>query len=111
MTKVTNTAVGPRGVITKDGNTVYLEPGESADLELHPDHDLYEGVKKGAAGKEAASNEPKALSAMNKAELLHAAAADGVTTALDGDDKEVPVAEASNKQIAAAIEKARAAKQ
>jgi hypothetical protein len=55
MTKVTNTAEGPRGVITADGGTVYLEPGETQDLELHPDHDLYDGVEKGeAAAKRAA---------------------------------------------------------
>jgi hypothetical protein len=55
MTKVTNTAVGPRGVILKDSSTHYLEPNESADLELHPDHELYEGVERGeAAAKKAA---------------------------------------------------------
>lgn len=57
-TTVTNTAEGPRGVITKDGTTVYLEPNESAELELHPDHDLYDGVVKGeAAAKKAAKAE------------------------------------------------------
>jgi hypothetical protein len=55
MTKVTNTAAGPRGVILADGTTQYLEPGESADLELHADHELYDGVEKGeAAAKRAA---------------------------------------------------------
>ena len=52
---VTNTAEGPRGVILADGTTRYLEPNESAELDLHPDHDLYEGVEKGeAAAKKAA---------------------------------------------------------
>lgn len=54
-TTVTNIAAGARGVITKDGQTVFLEPNESAELELHPDHELYEGVEKGeAAAKRAA---------------------------------------------------------
>jgi hypothetical protein len=99
MTKVTNTAEGPRGVITKDGNTVFLEPGESADLELHPDHDLYEGVKKGGTSKEVASDEPKPLAKMNKTELLDTAKAEGVDVAED----------ATNAQIVEAIEEARAA--
>lgn len=55
MTKVTNTAEGPRGVITKDGQTRFLEPNETADLELHPDHDLYEGVEKGEAAAKSAA--------------------------------------------------------
>jgi hypothetical protein len=62
MTKVTNTAEGPRGVILKDGTTHYLEPNESADLDLHDKHDLYEGVVKGAAAakqaEKAADEEP-----------------------------------------------------
>lgn len=60
-TTVTNTAPGPRGVILKDGSTHYLEPNQSAELELHPDHDLYEGVEKGeAAAKKAAKAEEEA---------------------------------------------------
>ena len=54
MTKVTNTAEGPRGVVTKDGQTRFLE---TADLELHPDHDLYEGVEKGEAAAKKAAKE------------------------------------------------------
>lgn len=54
-TTVTNTAAGPRGVITADGTTHFLDPNESAELELHPHHELYEGVEKGeAAAKKAA---------------------------------------------------------
>ena len=54
-TIVTNTAEGPRGVALADGTTRLLEPNESAELELHPDHDLYEGVEKGeSAAKKAA---------------------------------------------------------
>lgn len=63
MTKVTNTAEGPRGVILKDGTTHYLEPNETADLELHEKHDLYDGLVKGEAAakkaeKAAADEEP-----------------------------------------------------
>jgi hypothetical protein len=103
MTKVTNTAVGPRGVITADGGTVFLEPGESQDLDLHPDHDLYEGVKKGGAAKakESDSDELKPLAKMNKTELLAAAKDENVELADD----------ATNAQIVEAIEKARAAKE
>jgi hypothetical protein len=54
-TTVTNTADGPRGVILKDGSTHFLEPNQSADLELHDSHELYEGVEKGeSAAKKAA---------------------------------------------------------
>lgn len=56
MAKVTNTAEGPRGVIVGKGETretVWLEPNETADLDLHPDHDLYEGVEKGEGPKKA----------------------------------------------------------
>jgi hypothetical protein len=54
-TKVTNLAEGPRGVHLADGTTHFLEPNETAELELHPDHDLYEGVEKGeSAAKKAA---------------------------------------------------------
>ncbi len=54
-TRVTNLAEGPRGVHLADETTHYLEPNESAELELHPDHELYEGVEKGdSAAKKAA---------------------------------------------------------
>lgn len=54
-TKVTNTAAGPRGVILADETTHFLEPNETAELELHEKHELYEGVEKGeAAAKKAA---------------------------------------------------------
>lgn len=101
MTKVTNTAEGPRGVILKDGSTHYLEPNESADLELHPDHDLYEGVEKGGGKKSKdETDEPKPLVKMNKTELIEAAKAENVTVE-EG---------ATNAQLVEVIEKARAAK-
>lgn len=112
MAKVTNTAEGPRGVILNDGTTHYLEPGESADLDLHEDHDLYPGVVKGSGRKaaESASDEPKPLAKMNKTELLAAAADAGVTAAADDEGKEVALDDATNKQLVAAIEKAPATK-
>jgi hypothetical protein len=99
MTKVTNTAEGPRGVITADGVTVYLDPGETADLDLHAKHELYDGVVKGG-GKKAKEedSEPKPLAKMNKTELLAAAEAEGVAVAED----------ATNAQIIEAIEAKRA---
>jgi hypothetical protein len=47
--KVTNTAPGARGVALKDGSTVYLEPGETDDLDV--DGELYEGVVKASGLK------------------------------------------------------------
>jgi hypothetical protein len=104
MAKVTNTAKGPRGFYTADGGLVMLEPGESFEGELAKG-DLYEGLKSGAA---ATSSEPKALSAMNKAELLETASSEDVQT-FDKDGTETPIAEGTNKEIAAAIEAKRAA--
>jgi hypothetical protein len=48
---------------------------------------------------------------MNKGELLAVAEAEKVTTAKDGDGKDVEVASATNAQIVTAIEAARAAAQ
>ena len=45
--KVTNLSEGPRGVHLADGSTHFVEPGETAELDVHPDHDLYEGLEKG----------------------------------------------------------------
>lgn len=33
MTKITNYARGPRGITLKDGSTVWLEPGQSGDID------------------------------------------------------------------------------
>lgn len=117
MASVKNTSSGPRGIRTASGDLVMIDAGQSAsgDFSAAEIKDFkaalaFEAGGAPAAEEEAASDEPKALSAMNKSELLEAAQADGVTTALDADGKDVPVAEATNKQIAAAVEKARAAK-
>jgi hypothetical protein len=54
MTKVTNTAEGPRGVETEDG-TVFVDPGQTVDVEIKKGHELYPGLEKGeAAAKRAA---------------------------------------------------------
>jgi hypothetical protein len=54
MTKVTNTAEGPRGVET-DAGTVFVEPGQTVDIEIKKGHELYAGLEKGeAAAKKAA---------------------------------------------------------
>jgi hypothetical protein len=53
-TKITNTAEGPRGVETVDG-TVFVEPGQTVEVEVVKDHKLYEGLEAGdAAAKRAA---------------------------------------------------------
>jgi hypothetical protein len=57
MTKVTNTAEGPRGVETDNG-TVFIEPGQTVDVDIKEGHELYEGLEKGAAAaKKAAAEE------------------------------------------------------
>lgn len=55
MAKFTNTADGARGIVTKDGNTVWIEPGQSVDVEDADEAKVPEGVEKGeAAAKRAA---------------------------------------------------------
>ena len=60
MTKVTNTAEGPRGVLTADGRTVYVEPGETVEIEIADGHKLYDGLEKGEAAAKAAAKEAEA---------------------------------------------------
>jgi hypothetical protein len=109
MTKVTNTAEGPRGVET-DSGTVYVEPGETVDVKIKDGHELYEGLTKGGAAKAAAaSEEPKPLAKMNKTELLAVAKEAGVTVAHSADGAEVAIDEATNAQLVEAIEKAKPA--
>jgi hypothetical protein len=40
---------GPRGVETRDGTTLFIEPGQTVDVDVAKDHKLYEGL----AAKEA----------------------------------------------------------
>lgn len=105
MAKITNTAEGPRGVDTADGVTVFIDPGQTADVEVAKGHKLYDGLVEGSAAAKsaakAAATEPKPLAKMNKTELTAVAAAEGVAVE-DGD---------SNSTIVEAIEKVRAAAQ
>jgi hypothetical protein len=58
MRKITNTAQGPRGVLKLAEGTVFIEPGQTVDVEVAKGHKLYEGLESGeAAAKKAA--EPK----------------------------------------------------
>jgi hypothetical protein len=66
-TKVTNTHPGPRGVHLADGTTHFLEPNETAELELHEKHDLYEGIEKGDAAAKSAARAAKAVGDMQEA--------------------------------------------
>lgn len=45
--KITNTAPGPRGVKTKEG-TIFLDPGETRDLDVDGRVKLYAGLTKEA---------------------------------------------------------------
>jgi hypothetical protein len=56
--KVTNNASGPRGVALANGGTHYLEPGETAEMDVAEGHSLYEGL----SGDEAAEPGPLDLS-------------------------------------------------
>jgi hypothetical protein len=100
MTKLTNTAAGPRGVETDNG-TVFLEPGETRDVDVRKGHQLYDGLVE-------ASSQDKALKSLNKDELLAIAGDEGIATVRDGEN-DVPVAEATKAQLVDAIEAKRAA--
>jgi hypothetical protein len=100
MTKLTNTAAGPRGVETDEG-TVFLEPGETRDVDVKKGHDLYDGIVE-------ASTSEKALKSLNKDDLLTIASDEGIATVRDGDN-DGPVVDATKAQLVDAIEAARAA--
>ncbi len=108
MVKVTNNAKGARGAYNAAGELVMIEPGQSADIDLPKGHKLYDGLSAGRAAAASDDDGPKALSAMNKAELLEAAEADGVTS-FDKDGTDTAIGEGTNKEIAAAIQAKRAA--
>lgn len=115
MATVKNTAKGPRGIRNSNGDLVMIEAGQSVTGEF-PASEVkdFNAARKLELGEqptaEEVENAPKALSAMNKAELLKTAADEDVTKALDGDNKEIAVADATNPQIVAAIEAKRSAK-
>jgi len=72
-TKITNTAEGPRGVNAKDGTTVYVDPGQTAEVELADGEELYDGLVEGDGG----------LDALKKADLIALAEAEGVPIETD----------------------------
>jgi hypothetical protein len=54
--KFTNTAPGARGILLKDGSTVFVSAGETIELEEGAVKSVYEGIEKGTkAAKEAAA--------------------------------------------------------
>jgi hypothetical protein len=60
MRTITNTAEGPRGVLLADGTTHYVEPGQSVELDVAKDHELYEGLESGEAAAKKAAKEAAA---------------------------------------------------
>jgi hypothetical protein len=89
MTKITNTASGARGVRTDQG-LVMVEPGQTVDVELAKNEELYEGLAEGAGG----------IDSMKKADLIAICDAEGIAH----DDSD------SRADLIAKIEAARAAK-
>jgi hypothetical protein len=75
MTKITNTAPGPRGVET-DAGTVFIEPGATVDVDVKKGHQLYEGLVE-------ASSEEAALKSLTRDELIARAQASGITVETD----------------------------
>jgi hypothetical protein len=57
---ITNTAEGPRGVALADGSTLYIEPGQTVEVEVAKDHKLYEGLEAGEAAAKRAAKEAAA---------------------------------------------------
>lgn len=103
MPKVTNISSGPRGAYNK-GVLVMAEPGETIEADDFA-KEWFKGGKSDADADDGKQPE-KPLAKMNKTELQAAAADAGVTVAHDDEGKEVPLEEATNKQLIAAIEKA-----
>jgi hypothetical protein len=100
MTKITNTAAGPRGVET-DSGTVFVDPGQTVDVDVAKGHQLYDGLVE-------ASSDDKALKSLNKDELLKIAGDAGIATIGEG-DAAIAVADATKAQLVDAIEASRAA--
>lgn len=104
MPKVKNVSDGPRGAYLK-GVLHMAEVGEVIEADDYA-KDWFKPTK----GDESDDDKGgKPLSAMNKSELLDAAAAAGVVDAQDNDGQVISVADATNKQIIAAIEAKQAA--
>lgn len=61
MAHYTNNGAGMRGIVTEDGNTVWLEPGETVELDKKQVKSVHEDITEGAkAAKEAAAETPEA---------------------------------------------------
>ena len=83
MVKLTNTAQGPRGVKLASGGTLYIDAGQTVDVDVANGHDLYEGLVEGDGAP--------SLSSMKKADLVAIADAEGV--AYETDDKRADLIE------------------
>lgn len=105
--QITNSNAGARGVNLKSGATVWIEPGETATFDKADIASIHADLE-GEAGTESSGGGEKPLAKMNKTELLAAAADESIET-VRVDDKDVPVADATNPQLVAAIEAKRAA--
>lgn len=55
MAEFTNTAVGARGIVMKDKTTVWVEPGETVEVDEGETKSIHADIKKGAASKKAAA--------------------------------------------------------
>ena len=118
---VKNVQEGLRG-LWSDGVLTYVEPGGSVQADLSDaDHkvavatgyfEFSGGVldhdRNGANGG-SLPDAPPALTGKNKDDLLVIAKAEAVAIAKDADGKDIPIADATNKQIADAIAAKRAA--
>jgi hypothetical protein len=100
MVKLTNTAAGARGVET-EGGTVFLDPGETRDVDVLKGHKLYEGLVE-------ASNEEQALNKLGKDDLVKLAG-DAGAVVNDKDGNPIAHADATKAQLIDAIEAARSA--
>lgn len=124
MATIKNTAKGPRGLRNARGDVVMIDAGQSTEGDF-PASEVkdFKAMLKFEAGEApgpAVDDEDdkggaeKPLNKMNKTELLEAAANPGeglvAIETVKVDDKDVPVADATNAQLIAAIEETRKAK-
>lgn len=103
---LTNTTDGARGYYA-GGTIVMVDAGQSAEGVELTDGELKAAndsgyFKSGVSAAQAA--EPVSLTGKNKDDLLKIAADEGVSQATDKDGKTIPIADATNDEIKAAIE-------
>lgn len=113
MAKIKNTARGPRGLRNENGDVVMIEAGDTVEGNF-PASEVkdFKAMLAAEAGPSPEADDDgddgetaeKPLSRMNKAELLAVAADEGIATVKGADNADVAVADASNKQIADAIQ-------